>query len=167
MANENSSTELEVVVKLPAGYMPAQSGDDSAGFWLCEVGQAINGKLKGFASEGIAKTSKGLLVEVELLQPAVVMQKKGDGPQVKAVAAIGATVWVGVSEKLKLLEEFAAEGIQVKFFAQATSKIRLPNGNDMYKFNFQHDEESWQQLLDARKRNKHVAEQHALAKKSS
>lgn len=161
---------LKVVVEAPKGYENAPATASSKGFWHdSEVGCAINFRLLGMAPEGVAKTSKSAMVEVELLQPTIVNSKpEGSTEQVQVIAQKGDVVWINVRYKIDLLTRFAIAGMNPDVYLRVEKKIKTKGGNDMYEYTFQHSPDAYKQLLSLEKREKDAeqlagAAPHALS----
>jgi len=138
----------------PAGMERVVAGAELAGYWQAMTGAELHGILRGMAPDAVIENSKGKhgVVVVQLLKPCVVTcgQKQFDQlgeagqklwtkiadnkdgkPQYGRRAEAGELVMVSVAEKAKdtlLLPEGETVWLKVG------DKVRLPNGNDMYKY---------------------------------
>ncbi len=138
----------------PAGMERVVAGAELAGYWRARTGDLLHGVLRGMAPDAVIENSKGKwgVVVVQLIEPCVITcgQKQYDQlgesgqkgwtkiadnkdgkPQYGRRAEANELVMVSVAEKAKdtlLLPEGRA------VWCKVGEKIRLPNGNDMYKY---------------------------------
>jgi len=157
------SEEIVLNISSPTDYVMVETGGDSSGFWIDnEPGAKIHARLIGFVSAALQAKAMGVLVEAELLQPCYVTSQEGEGEnavRVRKIADKGSRVWVGVRNNISELSDYASEGINVKFYLEVTEKIKIDSGKKtLYKYVFQCDPESAQELKMRKRQRKAVHE---------